>query len=391
MPETFLHGIEIVEVTGGSRPIRTVRSSVIGLIGTAPAADADKYPLNTPVLIAGRKSEAAGLGATGTLPAAIDGIFDQAGAVVIMIRVEEGADDVATLANIIGGVDADTGAYEGVHGFLGAKSVVHQAPRILIAPGFTHESAAVAELLVIADRLRAVVIADGPNTNDAAAIAYRGGFGSDRLYLVDPGVKVFDTVAAAEVVRPASDRVAGLIAKSDDERGFWWSPSNQEIAGITGTARAVSFGVGDTSSRANLLNEDDVATIIHEKGYRLWGNRTCSADPKFAFLSVRRTADMIGDSIQAAHLWAVDRNINRTYLDDVLESVNNYLSHLKALGAIIDGKAWADPSLNTPDQISQGKVTIDFDFSANYPAEHLTFRSHLVDDYLGSIVPTVTG
>ncbi|SMG62548.1 [weak similarity to] major tail sheath protein, partial [methanotrophic bacterial endosymbiont of Bathymodiolus sp.] len=40
---------------------------------------------------------------------------------------------------------------------------------------------------------------------------------------------------------PASTRIAGLIAKSDNERGFWWSPSNREINGITGTARSIDF------------------------------------------------------------------------------------------------------------------------------------------------------
>ena len=75
MPEQFLHGIEVVELDDGPRPIRTVKSSIIGLIGTAPEADAKKFPLDTPILIAGRRTEAAGLGKTGTLPAAIDGIF----------------------------------------------------------------------------------------------------------------------------------------------------------------------------------------------------------------------------------------------------------------------------------------------------------------------------
>ena len=40
MPEQFLHGVEVVELDDGIRPIRTVKSSVIGLIGTAPDADA---------------------------------------------------------------------------------------------------------------------------------------------------------------------------------------------------------------------------------------------------------------------------------------------------------------------------------------------------------------
>ncbi|MCL6417925.1 phage tail protein, partial [Aestuariirhabdus sp. Z084] len=80
MPEQFLHGVEVVEIDSGPRPIKTVRSSVIGLIGTAPDADEDRFPYHTPILIAGKRSEAAGLGRTGTLPAAIDDIFDQTGA-----------------------------------------------------------------------------------------------------------------------------------------------------------------------------------------------------------------------------------------------------------------------------------------------------------------------
>ena len=38
MSEQFLHGVEVVELDYGARPISTVRSSVIGLIGTAPGA-----------------------------------------------------------------------------------------------------------------------------------------------------------------------------------------------------------------------------------------------------------------------------------------------------------------------------------------------------------------
>ena len=139
MPEQFLHGVEVVEIDNGPRPIRTVRSSVIGLVGTAPAADAAAFPLNTPVLVAGSRLDAAKLGSTGTLPAAIDGIFDQAGAMVVVIRVAEGATDADTQTNILGGVDPVTGQYLGVQALLAAQSVAKVTPRILIAPGFTHQ------------------------------------------------------------------------------------------------------------------------------------------------------------------------------------------------------------------------------------------------------------
>lgn len=38
MADHFLHGIELVEVEEGGRTVRTVKSSVIGLVGTAPQA-----------------------------------------------------------------------------------------------------------------------------------------------------------------------------------------------------------------------------------------------------------------------------------------------------------------------------------------------------------------
>lgn len=466
MPTTFLHGVEVLQIDTGARPIQTVRSSVIGLIGVANEADPQKFPLNTPVLITSR-SDMAGLG-DGSLLSALDMIYDQAGAVCVVVRVEGAASDEATITNVVGGINSTTGAYEGAHAFLAAENAVGFAPRILIAPGFTHQrhsngiltipvtttgsgyttapavtisapaaggvqatatailgsgpntgkviaititnpgtnytsaptvtigappsggvqavagtatrgtvrNRALAELMGIAQRLRAVVIADGPNTTDAAAIQIKNDFGSDRIYVVDPWVLV------GGVATPASPVVAGLINKVDNERGFWWSPSNNEIAGIEGTARAIDFTLGDYSSRANLLNENKIATIIREQGFRLWGNRSLASDPLYAFLSVRRTADMINESILRGHLWAVDRCITATYIEDVQESVRSYLRSLKSRGAILGGDVWIDPELNTPATIASGQVIFDFEFTPPYPAERVTFRSHLVNSYV---------
>jgi len=389
---TFLHGVEIIEVDTGSRPIRTVRSGVIGIVGTAPDADAALFPLNTPVLIAGSRTEAAKLDTTGdglgTLPGALDGIFDQIGAVVIIVRVDDGLDEAETLANIIGGVDGTSGAYEGVHALVGAESIVGFSPRILIAPGWTHQrptdlaNPVVAELEGIAARLRAVIVADGPNTTDADAQTHAADWGtSGRVYVVDPWVKVLDG-AGAVLTQPSSARVAGVIARTDNDRGFWHSPSNKGIFGIIGTARPVDFKLGDSASRANLLNENDVATIIRQDGFRLWGNRVPTADPKWQFISVRRTADILHESLQRAHMWAVDRNITKTYLEDVSDGVNGYIATLVELGAILGGRCFPDPDLNTPASIMEGKVYFNLEFTPPYPAEHITFRSHLVDTYI---------
>ena len=394
----LLHGVEVIELDQGTRPIKTVKSSVIGLIGTAPGADAEKFPLNTPVLIAGKRSEAAALVKDttkneGTLPAALDGIFDQIGAVVVVIRVEEvlageDVDETATMAKVLGSDLSDE--YEGIHAFLGAESVTGVTPRILVAPGFTHQrpegnkNPVVDGLNSIAERLRAVVIADGPSTTHDAAVTYKGDFGSRRIFIVDPHVKVFK--ATGTVIEPASARVAGMIAKSDNDRGFWWSPSNQVMNGIVGTERAIDFQLGDAASRADLLNSNDVATIIRQDGFRLWGNRTASSESKWAFLSVVRTADMVNDSLLRAHMWAVDRNITKTYIEDVTNGVQSYLDSLKAQGAILGGKIWADEDLNTKENIQAGKIYFNFDFTPPTPAEHIVFRSILTNDYLEELV-----
>ena len=478
MPEQFLHGVQVVEITDGPRPIRTVNSAVIGLVGTAPSAEAavaasvtlgtgtsaltvtaaqagiegnaisvrlrnpgtnsaslsvaldgkaitvslatnssgeitstpaliktaldanaaiaalvdvtsggtgvvkptattrlsggldEAFPLNTPYRIAASRTEAARAGATGTLPAALDDILDQVGAVVVCVRVAVGADSAATKTNIIAGIEK----------LLDAESVLGLTPRILIAPEFSADKEVADALISSAAKLRAVAYADGPNSTDAAAINFATQFGSDRLAIIDPWL-VKDGVDHAP-----SAAWAGATAKSDYERGFWWSPSNLEILGFTGTARAVGFRLGDVTAPANLLNEANVATVIKQNGNRLWGNRTTSADPKFAFISVRRTADLINDSILRAHLWAVDRNISKTYLEDVAESVNAYLKTLTSLGAILGGKCWPDPDLNSPANIAQGKVYFNFEFTPPYPAENVIFRSILVNDYITEIV-----
>lgn len=401
MADTFFHGIELVEIDTGISTIQTVRSSVVGLIGTAPDLDAltkpanfptdadweaakAKFPLNVPVLLTGPR-QITGIGATGTLPAALKGIYAQAAPWIIIIRVAEGATTAETETNVIGEINTTTGVRSGSFAFVDSRDLLQVTPRILIAPGFTSTKAVADALLTQADRLKAVVIADGPNTTDTAAVAYRTQFGSPRLYLVDPWVRI--PTVNGEALEPASARVAGIIAGSDIERGFWWSPSNRVMLGINGGARPIAWAFNDPEVQANYLNENSVATIIHQDGYRLWGNRSTSIDPRWVFLSVRRTADLINESLIQAHLWAVDRNITKTYIEDVTGSVNAYLRTLKALGAIIGGRCYADPELNTPENIAAGRVYFDFDFTPPYPAERITFQSHMVNDYLVEILP----
>jgi phage tail sheath protein FI len=366
MPASFLHGVEIIDVTNGPIPVRTLRSSVIGIVGTAPDADETAFPLNTPVLIAGSRTEAAKLGAAGTLPDAIEAILLQAGAAIVVVRVEWDVD-------VESGVVAD--------GMLtAADSVLGVTPRLLLAPGFSHEKPIADALISVAERLKGIALIDGPNTTDAAAIAYRNDFDAQRGFLVDPWVKIVRN--GVESVLPPSPFVAGLIAKIDADKGFWWSPSNTAILGVTGTVRPIDFLLGDENSRANILNEKQITTIIRQNGYRLWGNRTLQAtSPLFAFLPVRRTADIINESIKLASFPFVDQPISKVLAESIVETVNAYLRSLVSRGAILGGECWFDRDANGNLELADGKIRFRYKFQPPTPAEHIIYESSVVTEY----------
>ena len=49
MPTDYHHGVRVVEVNDGTRPVRIISTAVIGLVATASDADATYFPLDTPV------------------------------------------------------------------------------------------------------------------------------------------------------------------------------------------------------------------------------------------------------------------------------------------------------------------------------------------------------
>jgi phage tail sheath protein FI len=395
----FLHGVEVLQISDGVRPIQAVSSSIIGIVGTAPYADAAKFPLDTPVLITSPtaiKDLVATLPANslidveGTLPIALKGLFDQVKTPVVVVRVDVNADAALQRAEVVGAADERSGVYA----FLAAKAMIGYAPKILIATGFTHQvpagggaNAVVAALKVVADKLRAIVVADGPNDTDADALAKVLVEAGERVYHVDPHVKVLDRTGVY-VARPASAHVAGVIARTDQDQGFWWSPSNHELLGVVGLGRPIEFALSDTSASSNVLNEGAVATIVAANGYRLWGNRTKATDPNWAFLSVRRTADMIYEALEASYLWAMDRPMSPQLLIDVVGSVEAYLASLKARGAILGGKAWADPELNTEETLKAGQLFVNFDIEPPAPVERLTFMAQRNGGYYAELVTT---
>ncbi|AUM69227.1 phage tail sheath subtilisin-like domain-containing protein [Pseudomonas fluorescens] len=384
---SFFHGVTTTSVDTGARVIALPSSSIIGLVDTFVPAPAYSAQPNDLVVITNEREAVAAFGADSAITKACKAIYTRAKAVIVACGVAQLADPAAQTSAIIGGVLAD-GKRTGMQALLDGKSRFNAQPRLLVTPKHSATLAVGTALVALADKLRGLAILDGPNTTDEAVMAYAENFGAKRAYLVDPGVQYWDTTADATVDAPGSAWVAGLFAWTDSEYGFWASPSNKEFVGITGTTRPIEFLDGDETCRANLLNNANITTIIRDDGFRLWGNRTLSSDPKWAFVTRVRTMDIVMDAILYGHKWAVDRSITATYIKDVTEGLQAFMRDLKAQGAIINFEVYADPELNTASQLEQGKVYWNIRFTDVPPAENPNFRVEVTNQWLTEVLDT---
>src|SRR5574337_285769 len=130
MPADYHHGVRVVEISEGVRPIRVINTAIIGIVCTAPDADAAYFPLDTPVLITSVLTALGKAGTAGTLAKTLDAIADQGAPVIVAVRVAPGLDEAATNAAVIGTVTAG-GQYTGMQALLAAESKIGVRPRIL--------------------------------------------------------------------------------------------------------------------------------------------------------------------------------------------------------------------------------------------------------------------
>lgn len=393
MPTDYHHGVRVVEVTTGARTLTVASTAVIGLVAVAEDADVAMFPLNTPVLVTDvvAAQAKAGTNAAGnTLLKSLVAIAAQCKPLVIVVRVAKGVDAAATTANVVGGTD-ENGRLTGAQALLASQGVNGVRPRIIGAPGLDTQPVAVA-LQTIAQKLRAFAyIYCDACTSVTEATAYRANFSGREVMPIWPNFMAFDTTTATNVEVPAVAYALGLRAQIDEAQGWQKTISNVAVNGVTGISRDVSWDLQSPDTDAGVLNAGDVTTLINANGYRFWGERTCSDDPKFIFESATRTAQVLIDTIGNGFMWASDKPMYASLVKDMLETINAEFRMLVSGGYIIGGGAWYDASKNDATQLGGGKLSIDYDYTPVPPLENLTLYQHITDSYLADFATSVTG
>lgn len=358
---TYKHGVFASDKTEVTPRIRVGDAGEIFIVGTAPAADNDKWPLNAPVVLSGDITQADSLGVTGTLKSALKSTwrqYDQQAGKIAITRVEEIADPDQQKAAVLGDEITKTGVYSA----LAVRALHDFEPDLLIAPGFANAAAgAVADPVIngltdVAERIRAFVFADGPNTTTADAISARQNYNSDRLQLIDPHVLMFDTDAADTITIPGSAVMAGLQSSLDLEKGFWWGNDNKKIE-VEGIARPIDWAINQINAEASQLNASEVSTFYRDKGFWSWGGMTLDPERTLGGTIVgRRVADKLYSSLENGLRFYIGRPQRLQAVRHIGSLAHEFGTGLMQKGAL-NGFVFELPEhLNTPEQIADGVI-----------------------------------
>lgn len=447
MPVTWLHGVETIESTSATTSVTEVKTAVIAIVGTAPKGPVNKVTIVNNAKDAAQFGTFAEYGLTSgfTIPYTINAIQAYGTGTIVVVNVftpSETSETEKTVAdetlNFAEGsatlshpekvsnlvltsadgattyelntdytFDAETGAvakvaegalaevdsvkatYKYVEtiktdnnvkditaadiigstseqgertGLQALKDVFNQYgynPKIIVCPEFSHEAGVREAMISIANKVRAIC-----------------------SYL-----KYYDQETNQDQPIPYSSVMAGLMAWNDKQNGYWYSPSNKNFVGVTGTQVKITSSYTDPDTEVQQLNAKGITSVMNAygTGYKSFGNRLANfpeTNGLPTFISSRRISDMIAESLENAQAPYVDLPLDGPIVDEIVRLGSNFLETLRSRNAIVGGSCWVSAD-NTTESLSDGKLIIDYEFTPPAALERITNQITLTSRYYG--------
>lgn len=370
-PEYLSPGVYVEEVSGGNKPIEAVSTSTAGFIGSSK-----KGPVNEAVFCPNWTTFTKNFGDFsdgGHLAHAVYGFFNNGGARCFVLNIGVPADDEPEekLPARYIGKDEGPGARTGLFAFEEIPEI-----KIVVAPGMT-EPAIQDALLTHCEKMRyRVAVLDAPET-----IA-KGGVDKlpkprDSKYgaYYFPWIEVYDP-NEGNVFIPPSGHMAGIYARTDNERGVHKAPANEIVRGALGLKYNITKGEQD------LLNPKGINCIrsFPNRGIRVWGARTISSDPEWRYLNVRRLFNMVEESIENGTQWVVFEPNDQKLWKRVQRNITAFLLRVWRDGALFGATpeqafyVKCDDETNPPEVIDAGQLIVEIGMCPVKPAEFVIFR-----------------
>jgi phage tail sheath protein FI len=250
--------------------------------------------------------------------------------------------------------------------------------RIVAVPGRTTAKVQL-ELITHCELLRhrfAVLDGTRPTTDGAVSdlLAHRSLYDSSFAAYYTPWVG--ERVGNELVYLPPSGYVAGVYARTDNERGVHKAPAN-EVA-----RNAAALESYFTTGEQDVLNPRGVNAIrrFDGRGIRVWGARTLSSDPELRYVNVQRFLIFLEASIDRGTQYVVfSPNTPETW-SRVVDSISAFLNTQWRNGALFGRRAEeayfvrCDESTMTADDIQNGRLICHIGVAIVRPAEFVIFR-----------------
>jgi phage tail sheath protein FI len=205
---------------------------------------------------------------------------------------------------------------------------------------------------------------------------------SDHAALYFPHITLTDPLTGQLRTFPPSGAVAGLMAKTDAERGVWKAPAGTE-ARLTGVR---ALGVKMSDAENGLLNPLGVNCLrtFPIVGPVVWGARTLEgADAltsQWKYVPVRRLAFMLEESLYRGLRWVVFEPNDEPLWGQIRLNVGAFMHTLFSQGAFqgtSSREAYfvkCDKETTTQDDINRGVVNIVVGFAPLKPAEFVVVK-----------------
>ena len=271
------------------------------------------------------------------------------------------------------GSDDGPGRRTGLQAFLENNNV-----SVLAIPGVTMPEVQVALVGFCENKKSCFAILDVPRdlkkTNDVAA--FRDMYDSTYAAMYHPWLEMMDAGAKRTAYFPPSGAMAGIYARSDNERGVHKAPANEVVRGCTG------LGCNYNNGEQDILNPIGVNLIraFPGRGIRVWGARTISSNGLWKYLNVRRLFIYVEESIKANTDWVVFEPNSETLWNRVTRTIEAFLATCWRDGALAGstpGEAFfveCGPTTMTQDDIDNGRLICQIGIAPVKPAEFVIFR-----------------
>jgi uncharacterized protein len=174
----------------------------------------------------------------------------------------------------------------------------------------------------------------------------------------------------------ASGAVAGVVARTDMERGVWKAPAGAYIRGASDVTVPLSAEDADRLAPAGVNVVRRLPT-----GLAVWGARTLAvAESQWRYVNARRLALFLERSIDEGTRWAVFEPNAEPLWREVRRRVEEFLLTLHGMGAFEGTRpedayfVRCDRTTMTQDDIDNGRLVIEVGFAPVRPAEFIVLR-----------------